>query len=80
MASVVSTLADIEAAIPHLSAGELVKLARMVHEQLEKQSGQSATIPKNLWGGARERLRALWGERVLSDGEVAEMRDYEDGE
>jgi hypothetical protein len=76
---VVSTLAEIEAAIPHLSARELVELARMVREQLERQPGQSAAS-KNLWSGARERLHALWGERVLGDAEVAEMRDYEDGE
>lgn len=80
MAFVVSTLAEIEAAIPQLSAGELAELARIVREHLDKQSAPSAVTSKNLWGGARERLRTLWGKRVLGDAEVAEMRDYEDGE
>jgi hypothetical protein len=37
-------------------------------------------VAPNLWTGARERLRRIWGDQVLSEGEVAAMRDYEDGE
>ena len=75
-----STLAEIEAAIPKLSAEELAEVERFVRAQRGKLSGGSVLTSGNLWGGARERLRRIWGERTLSEGEVAEMRDYEDGE
>ena len=77
----VSTLAEIEAAIPKLSAEELVELERFAREQRGKLAGGSVVSRSgNLWRGARERLHRIWGERVLSDVEVAEMRDDEDGE
>lgn len=78
--SAVSTLAEIEAAIPKLSAEELVEVERCAREQRGRLSGGARVRPENLWGGARERLHRIWGERLLSEGEVAEMRDDEDGE
>jgi hypothetical protein len=77
---VVSTLAEIEAAIPALSAEELAELERFVRKQRGHLSGAPAKVSDNLWSGARERLRRLWGERTLSEAEVEGMRDYEDGE
>jgi len=75
-----SPLAEIEAAIPKLSAEELAEVERFVREQRGKLSGGPMLPPGNLWGGARERLRRIWGDRTLSEGAVAEMRDYEDDE
>jgi hypothetical protein len=74
----VSTLAEIEAAIPTLSAAELEELERIVRQQRAKQTSTAGAVPENLWSGARERLRRIWGERVLSDAEVEEMRAFED--
>jgi hypothetical protein len=76
----VSTLAEIEAAIPKLSTEELAEVERLVRERRGKMFGDPVSQPGNLWGGARERLRRIWGERTLREDEVVEMRDYEDGE
>lgn len=75
-----STLAEIEAAIPTLSTEELAELEKVVREQRGKRSSEPRVASRNLWSGARERLLRIWGDRVLSEQEVAALRDDEDGE
>jgi hypothetical protein len=78
-------LEKIEAAIPTLSVQELLGLQCFVRAQLATR-GDSAEVappplrPPNLWAGARERLVRIWGERILSEREVAEMKEFEAGE
>lgn len=72
------TLAEIEAAIPRLSADELKELERLLQARRLKM-GSGSNSPTNLWSGARARLQRIWGQRVLTESEIAEMREFEDG-
>jgi len=77
-----STLAEIEEAVESLPRPDQEMLWQHLSQRLFASAG--AVEPRqagpDLWAGARERLRRIWGERVLSESEVAGMRDCEDGE
>lgn len=74
-----TSLAEIEAAIPMLSPEELGELEQFIRGWREKRAPVEPA-GENLWRGARERLRQIWGDRTLSNEEVAVMRDFEDAE
>ena len=77
-----STLAEIEEAVGTLPRPEQETLWQHLSQRLFAPAG--GTEPRqagpNLWIGARERLRRIWGDVVLNENQVAAMRDYEDGE
>ena len=77
-----STLAEIENAVETLPRPEQETLWQHLSQRLFAPAGvaEPRQVAPNLWTGARERLRRIWGDQVLSEGEVAAMRDYEDGE
>lgn len=77
-----STLAEIENAVETLPRPEQETLWQHLSQRLFATAGGVAPQPAGpgLWSGAREQLRRIWGDRVLSEGEVAAMRDFEDGE
>ncbi len=77
-----STLAEIEEAVETLPRPEQETLWQHLSQRLFASAGgaERRQAGPNLWAGARERLRGIWGDRVLSVSEVAGMRDYEDGE
>ena len=77
-----STLAEIEEAVETLPRPEQETLWQHLSQRLFASAGgaERRQAGPNLWTGARERLRGIWGDRVLSVSEVAGMRDYEDGE
>ena len=77
-----STLTEIENAVETLPRPEQEMLWQHLSRRLfapAEGAGPRQAGP-NLWAGARERLRRIWGDRVLSEGEGATMRDDEDGE
>ena len=77
-----STLAEIEEAVGTLPRPDQEALWQHLSQRLfaPKNGAQHLQPETNLWSGARLRLRKIWGQRVLGEGEVAAMRDYEDGE
>ena len=77
-----STLAEIENAVETLPRPEQETLWQHLSQRLFAPAGvaEPRQVAPNLWTGARERLRRIWGDQVLSEGEVAAMRDDEDGE
>lgn len=77
-----STLAEIEEAVETLPRPEQETLWQHLSQRLFVRMGtaERATAGANLWKGARERLRNIWGDRVLSESEIASMRDDGDGE
>ena len=77
-----STLAEIEQAVETLPRPDQEALwQHLSHRLFAPIAGtERRAAGSNLWAGARSRLRSIWGDRVLSAGEVAAMRDYEDGE
>ena len=77
-----NTLAAIEEAVESLPRPQQERLWQHLSHRLFAPAGgaERREVGPNLWAGARERLRGIWGERVLSEREVAAMRDYEDGE
>ena len=77
-----SKLAEIENAVKSLPRPEQETLWQHLSQRLFATGGgtEARQAGPNLWAGARERLRRIWGERVLSEREIAAMRDFEDGE
>ena len=75
-----STLAEIEEAVETLPRPEQETLWQHLSQRLFAQQNGAPQMGTKLWAGARERLRKIWGERVLGEDEVAAMRDCEDGE
>ena len=75
-----STLAEIEEAVETLPGSEQEELLRFLTSRVRNRSAGPVRRDGGLWSGARERLGRIWGERTLSEREVAEMRDFEDGE
>ncbi len=77
-----STLAEIEKAVGALPRPDQETLWQHLSQRLFAPAGgaESRQAGPGLWTGARERLRRIWGDRVLGESEVAGMRDYEDGE
>ena len=76
-----STLAEIEEAVEALPRPAQEALWQHLSQRLfsTANGAERRQAGENLWTGARERLRGIWGDRVLSDREVAAMRDFEDG-
>ena len=77
-----STLAEIEQAVDTLPRPDQETLWQHLSHRLfaPASAAERRETGPNLWAGARERLRRIWGDRVLSEDEVAAMRDDEDGE
>ena len=78
-----STVVEIEEALDALPRPEQEVVWQHLSHRLFSTGSNSAKPQEAgvaLWAGARERLRRIWGDRVLDEREVAAMRDYEDGE
>ncbi len=64
-----------------IDAGEPIEVFRDGHRvgRFVPEAPRKAEMPLK-WPDFRARLKARWGDRVLTQQEIDEMRDFEDGE